>query len=45
MQPLNVPKSIASHEAQQCPVPMGSAPYAGPIERRNLLGGVLHDYY
>ena len=31
---------------QQCPVPLvGSTARDGPIERRDLLGGVLHDYY
>ncbi len=30
---------------QQCPVPLGSAARDGPIERRDILGGVLHDYY
>jgi putative transposase len=31
---------------QQCPTPlMGSAARDGPIERRDILGGVLHDYY
>jgi len=31
---------------QQCPVPlMRSAARDSPIERRDILGGVLHDYY
>ncbi len=31
---------------QRCPVPfVPSAARAGPIERRDILGGVLHDYY
>jgi putative transposase len=30
---------------QQCPVPLESAARDGSIERRDLLGGVLHDYY
>jgi putative transposase len=31
---------------QQCPVPlMRSTARDGPIERRDILGGVLHDYY
>ena len=31
---------------QQCPVPLRrSTARAGPIERRDILGGVLHDYY
>jgi putative transposase len=31
---------------QQCPVPLvRSAARDGPIERRDILGGVLHDYY
>ena len=29
---------------QQCPVPLDPAPHTGPIERRDILGGVLHDY-
>ncbi len=31
--------------AQQCPVPLTSATRDGPIARRDILGGVLHDYY
>jgi len=31
--------------AQQCPVPSANEVRAGPIERRDILGGVLHDYY
>ncbi len=31
--------------AQQCPVKLETVPRAGPIERRDILGGVLHDYY
>jgi len=30
---------------QRCPVPGETVPPAGPIERRDILGGVLHDYY
>ncbi len=30
---------------QRCPVPLSSAARDGPIERRDILGGVLHDYY
>ena len=31
---------------QQCPTPLrGSAARDGPIERRDILGGVLHDYH
>ena len=30
---------------QHCPVVLQSAARDGPIERRDLLGGVLHDYY
>jgi hypothetical protein len=30
---------------QQCPTPLGRAPSDGPVERRDLWGGVLHDYY
>ncbi len=29
---------------QRCPVPLERVPRAGPIERRDILGGVLHDY-
>ncbi len=29
---------------QRCPVPLERVPHAGPIERRDILGGVLHDY-
>ena len=31
--------------AQECPVPLGSAARDGPVERRDILGGVPHDYY
>ncbi len=31
---------------QQCPIPgTRSAARGGAIERRDILGGVLHDYY
>ncbi|GAC1552510.1 MAG: hypothetical protein NVS2B7_28500 [Herpetosiphon sp.] len=30
---------------QRCPIPVKSTVRDGPIERRDLLGGVLHDYY
>ena len=30
---------------QQCPVALENAARDGPIERRDILGGVLHDYY
>ncbi len=30
---------------QRCPIPLESAACDGPIERRDILGGVLHDYY
>ena len=31
---------------QQCPVPLvRSTARDGPIERRDILSGVLHDYY
>ncbi len=30
---------------QRCPVPLASTARDGPIERRDRLGGVLHDYY
>ncbi len=29
---------------QRCPVPLERVPRAGPIERRDILGGVVHDY-
>ena len=29
---------------QRSPVPLATAPRAGPIERRDILGGVVHDY-
>ena len=30
---------------QHCPVPQERSARDGPIERRDMLGGVLHDYY
>ena len=30
---------------QRCPVPLERATEGGRIERRDILGGVLHDYY
>ena len=30
---------------QQCPIRLENMPRAGPIERRDILGGVLHDYH
>ena len=30
---------------QQCPVPLEHLACAGPVERRDILGGVLYDYY
>ena len=30
---------------QRAPIPLGKAASTGPIGRRDLLGGVLHDYY
>ena len=30
---------------QRCPVPSENAARDGPIERRDIVGGVLHDYY
>ena len=30
---------------QQCPIPLERAAGDDPIERRDVLGGVLHDYY
>lgn len=29
---------------QRCPIPLESTARAGPIERRDILGGVLHEY-
>ncbi|CAA9356409.1 MAG: Mobile element protein, partial [uncultured Chloroflexia bacterium] len=29
---------------QRCPIPLESGIRAGPIERRDILGGVIHDY-
>jgi transposase InsO family protein len=29
---------------QQCPVPLGPRPGHGPIQRRDVLGGIVHDY-
>jgi hypothetical protein len=29
---------------QRCPVPLARGPGQGPIERREVLGGLLHDY-
>ncbi len=30
---------------QRCAVPLASTARDGPIERRDILGGVLHDYH
>jgi hypothetical protein len=30
---------------QCCPVPLGHLARDGPIARRDILGGVLHDWY
>jgi len=29
---------------QQCPVPLEPRPASGPISRREVLGGIIHDY-
>jgi transposase InsO family protein len=29
---------------QQCPVPLARGPDQGPVQRRDVLGGMLHDY-
>jgi transposase InsO family protein len=29
---------------QQCPIPRACGPRAGPIRRRDVLGGIIHDY-
>lgn len=30
---------------QASPVPLAASPGSGPIKRREVLGGILHDYY
>jgi hypothetical protein len=30
---------------QACPVPLVASPGHGPVERRDVLGGILHDYH
>ena len=30
---------------QRCPIPYGQTQHTGSIQRRNILGGILHDYY
>lgn len=30
---------------QQCPVPLAPDSGSGPIERRDVLAGITHDYY
>ena len=30
---------------QACPVPLAPSPGNGPIQCRDVLGGILHDYY
>jgi putative transposase len=30
---------------QACPVPLAASPGSGPIKCRDVLGGILHDYY
>ena len=30
---------------QQCPMSAQPSPVGGPIQRRNVLGGIIHDYY
>jgi putative transposase len=30
---------------QQCPVPVDPVPREGLVQRRDILGGILHDYY
>lgn len=30
---------------QQCPIPLEPMSGVGPIQRRDILGGILHDYY
>jgi hypothetical protein len=29
---------------QQCPVPLTVVPNDGTVQRRNVLGGIVHDY-
>jgi transposase InsO family protein len=31
--------------AQACPVPLPPSTSRGPVERRDVLGGILHDYH
>src|SRR5258708_1482030 len=31
--------------AQQCPTPVEPVPQAGSVQRHDLFGGILHDYY
>jgi transposase InsO family protein len=30
---------------QECPIPINFTPQEGPVQRRDLLGGIVHDYY
>jgi len=30
---------------QGCPIPNGRPQHTGPIQRRSILGGIIHDYY
>jgi putative transposase len=30
---------------QRCPIPYGQPQHTGSIQRRNILGGIIHDYY
>ena len=30
--------------AQACPIPLSHGPSAGPIQRREVLGGIIHEY-
>jgi hypothetical protein len=32
-------------QGQRPPVPLPSGPGAGPVRCRDVLGGILHDYY
>lgn len=30
---------------QECPIPIHFTPQEGAVQRRDLLGGIAHDYY
>src|SRR5215210_587816 len=39
------PREATSRHQQQCPMPAQPIPCGGSIQRRNVLGGIIHDYY